>query len=268
LGVNPTMTLLHDGRVLIAGGQADVYKSTLLATAQLFDPFTETFTPTGSMAVPRWRHSMTTLPDGRVLVAGGEGTADVAQPSGDPIPPVHLAEAEIYDPQTGRFTPAGAMSQVRGETMAVPLPDGSVVVLPQWGASSAYRSDAVGLPPTYDPTGQVPVEIYDPTSGTFASGGTTPGIATTATLLGSGRILLTGNVLTSNGIAPPATPLAMWAVIYDPLSGRTETTASPPAAFSTPVALSHGQQVLFVGGRSPTLDGGNVDAVPWVEIFQ
>ena len=50
------------------------------------------------MLHPRSSHTATRLPDGRVLIVGGwarEGTAP-------------LAEAEMFDPTTGTFEPAGA----------------------------------------------------------------------------------------------------------------------------------------------------------------
>ena len=261
-GVNPTLALLHDGRVLVAGGLADVYESRLLATAQLFDPATETFTPTGPMAVARWRHSMTTLPDGRVLVAGGEGRADISEPGGGRIPPDHRGDAEIYDPKAGMFSPTGAMLQVRGPTLAVPLTDGRVVVLPCLGLSSETILLEFGEPALYDPSSPVPVEVYDPTTGTFSSSGTTPGIAASATLLRSGRILVTGVV----GRPASGETLGTWAAVYDPLSGQSETTASPRALFAAPAPLRDGR-VLFVGGGLPTSNQWRPDPVHWVEIF-
>src|SRR5512144_306149 len=63
-----TMTVLADGRVLVAGGYA--LGDTPLATATMFDPRTGAFRPTGSMAQARGMHTATRLTDGRVLIAG------------------------------------------------------------------------------------------------------------------------------------------------------------------------------------------------------
>jgi hypothetical protein len=67
--------LLNDGRVLLVGGNSPD-QSTLTATAELFNPATATFSPTGSMHVARSVEVATRLPDGRVAVGGYEsGTA-------------------------------------------------------------------------------------------------------------------------------------------------------------------------------------------------
>ncbi len=90
-----TATLLHDGRVLLVGGND--LGSHAIATAELYDPATGTFTPTGSMAIARGFHTATLLDDGRVLIAGGDAAA-----WSDAGP--FLASAEIYDPETGTFS--------------------------------------------------------------------------------------------------------------------------------------------------------------------
>lgn len=73
--------LLGDGTVLVAGGY-DL--ATPLATAELYDPLTGTFSATGSMNVERWRHTETLLNDGTVLIVGGADDGGA------------LASAEIY----------------------------------------------------------------------------------------------------------------------------------------------------------------------------
>jgi len=54
-----TATLLNDGRVLVTGGSDPNGAS--IATAELFDPSTDTFTPTGSMAAARATECGTTV---------------------------------------------------------------------------------------------------------------------------------------------------------------------------------------------------------------
>jgi hypothetical protein len=64
-----TATLLPDGRVLVAGGGRG---TGALATAELYDPVTGRFAPTGSMTTSRFSATATLLPSGQVLIAGGD----------------------------------------------------------------------------------------------------------------------------------------------------------------------------------------------------
>jgi hypothetical protein len=94
-----TATLLPNGRVLIVGGadaDDDTLATNVLASAELYDPATGSFSPAGSMATGRQYQSATLLPDGRVLIAGG---ADGL--SGTPplmVTTLALASAELYQP--------------------------------------------------------------------------------------------------------------------------------------------------------------------------
>ena len=140
-----TATLLKNGKVLIAGGMldrglaADVY-----ATAELYDPATGKFTPTGSMTAARSYATATLLRDGRVLIAGGEGCSKAPSCHYVAIDELqHLASADLYDPATGKFTATGSMSGPSEQDTAMQLPDGRVLLTGwnQWA------------------------EIYDPNSG-------------------------------------------------------------------------------------------------------
>jgi hypothetical protein len=75
--VSHTATLLRDGRVLIVGGRGEKVN----AVAEIFDPKTLRFTPTGSLRTARYKHTAGLLPDGRVLVAGGSDERDLERKS-------------------------------------------------------------------------------------------------------------------------------------------------------------------------------------------
>ena len=132
--VSHTATLLNDGRVLIAGG----YSGNVLSNAELYDPKTGTFTETGSLGVARCKHTAGLLPDGRALIAGG---SDERGWNGN------LNSAEIYNPQTAKFTPTAAMNDSRFKLPdeAVQLPSGRLLIA----------------------GGSTEIEIFDPASGKF-----------------------------------------------------------------------------------------------------
>src|SRR5262245_11148010 len=118
-----TATLLKDGRVLIAGGEANpdrTFAPVTWASAELYDPATGTFSPTGSMTEPREQHTATLLADGRVLITGGRRFT--------PSPIFYMASAELYDPVTGTFTPTGDMIEAQTSHTATLLNNGKVLI--------------------------------------------------------------------------------------------------------------------------------------------
>lgn len=124
-----TATLLMNGEVLIVGGFASTMG--IQQSAELYDPATGTFRPTGSMTMPRIGHTATLLKDGRVLIAGGATPAIPLPPPVCPPPPSLGAciqmltqatpTAEIYDPSTDTFTPTGNMTTARAAQTATRL---------------------------------------------------------------------------------------------------------------------------------------------------
>ena len=151
-----TATLLPDGRVLVAGGFGGLPTGTgdnaqpVLNSAEIYDPATNTWTPTGSMNVRRALHTAILLPDGQVLVAGGRWCPNA--------PPAtcnftfRTETAELYNPATGTWTPTGSMNEARHTTASVLLPDGRVLVPAGFtNGGNGFNGD-----------------LYDPATGTWS----------------------------------------------------------------------------------------------------
>jgi uncharacterized protein (TIGR03437 family) len=109
-----TVTLLVDGKILIAGGDASTYEDVQDETL-LYDPRRGTLEATGHLLVPRGGQTATLLPGGHVLIAGGyDGT--------------YLSGAEEYDPVTGVSEFAASTHWGRDGNTATLLDDGSVLI--------------------------------------------------------------------------------------------------------------------------------------------
>lgn len=179
-----TATKLANGKVLVAGGYTDpttgANAQPVLAGAELFDPATGTWTPTGSMTTPRALHVAQLLPNGKVLVAGGRTC------NGPPPTACNFTfttnTAEIYDPATGTWTPTANMNNNRTTTSSVLMSDGRVMV------------------PAGFPGGQVTTEAYNPATGTWAYADTLnfPRARQGAMLLPDGDVLVAAG---STGVA-------------------------------------------------------------------
>ena len=171
---------LADGRVLIMGGRTAQDPSTpgarVLTGADLFDPVTNTFTPTGSLNVARRDPSAVLLDDGRVFVTGGGPEVSISTTPG-------LNTAEIYDPQEGAFRLLDAkMSSLRIFHAMVKLDDGRVLIA--GGSEGPGFNNALRT-----------VEIFDPATETFSVVGdmNASRLVPGAALLRDGRVLLAGS---------------------------------------------------------------------------
>ena len=143
-----------------------------------------TFAATGNMTRSRSLHTATLLPDGRVLIAGG---SLVIGNSGIPI-----NSAELYDPSTGTFTVTGGMTRASYGQVATLLSDGRVLI-----AGGSVFIETSGIPINS-------AELYDPSTGTFTPTGTMAAPRSRAssnvyaTLLGNGKVLMTGGFRQTN----------------------------------------------------------------------
>jgi endoglucanase len=127
------------------------------------DSSSGSWTSVAPMSTPRLGAVAATLPDGDVLVAGGE---DV---SGNP-----LSSAEIYDPATNSWAPTASMSTSRLYATAVELSDGDVLVAGGLDASSNALASVELFDPnsdTWTPMAPMPVARWMATGVSLAGGG-------------------------------------------------------------------------------------------------
>jgi nitrate reductase NapE component len=231
-----TATLLQDGRVLMTGDYTRTTVGGLTVaiysrSAELYDPATDTFTPTGSMVEARAGASVTALRDGRVLFAGGMNFAS----DGGQLVSTQFATAELYDPKTGQFSFAGSMSHARYDHAAALLADGEVLIA---GGGGTQESGLDGT-----------AELYEPKTGTFRTTGSMvmPRTQSTATPLMDGRVLITG------GLQIGSQEAAAQAELYDPATGRFSPTGSMTTVRSgATVTLLRNGKVLIAGGAPST----------------
>jgi len=193
-----TATLLSDGAVLVAGGIGK--DGTALTSAEIYNPGTDMWSYTGAggaqttMTQARYGHTATLLPNGKVLVAGGEGGND--------------STAETYSSSDGSWTATTSMSHGRSYHTATLLHDSTVLV----AGGNSYGATA---------------ETYNPSNDSWtATAPMADGRSNhTATLLGDGTVLVTGGSdLSSAEIYEPTT--RSWAFTNNMSDSRSYHTAT------------------------------------------
>jgi uncharacterized repeat protein (TIGR01451 family) len=215
---NHTATLMQDGRVLIAGGDTWRAVPQISETAEVYDPVAEKFSEVGNMNAIRIFHSVTSLPDGTVLVVGG-----APDYYADPMKSV-----DLFDPAKNVFVPTNGLVTARCKHSATLLPDGRVLV-----AGGAF--------------GVTAVEFYDYKTGTFSTGGTllVPRSGQVAALLPSGKVLFVGGGTSG----PPAE-------VFDPATGTSHPAGGSPTNLvsATGISLIDGRVLLVDSQRSQIYD--------------
>ena len=305
----PAAALLQDGRVLVAGGAyfdkpsggvtpdrpaaaamlaayrpgadtgvrdqqplgdiAPSHTVPTLATAEIFDPATGPFSPTGSMRFARAGAAATTLADGRVLLVSPGGELWVGFDVGVQQSERAASTPEAYDPATGRFSLAGSLppidrAAIAAEGVEVPTTDpwmtstGTLVALRDGGAllvghdvSWKHEADVVrtfrfdGPAGAWTQVGPAYAGVNDWHAGTWRS---TPGIdlsGSFAAALPDGRVLAAGGFEPDAALGLKATAVAR---AFDPATNDWADLPPMPAPRQggSTAALSSGS-VLAVG---------------------
>jgi hypothetical protein len=216
-----TATLLLSGKVLLVGGAPSDGTAAHLASAELYDPMSNTFTATGSMSIDRIYHTATLLADGRVLIAGGR-----------PFTSSDVNTAEIYDPLTGRFTATASLTVPRAGHAAARLLDGKVLIA--GGFFNVATASA---------------ELFDPATNAFSATAS----MTQSRSLGQAEVLADGRVLMIGGTSNQGD-------LYDPAT-RSFTASSPAQLdlpwYNVATARLADGRVLVAGGRHGFGTGGS-----------
>lgn len=228
---------LSDGRVLVVGGKTELgtyldYDAYTILQAEVYDPSTKSFSPTGTQTTKRLSHCLVLLDNGKVLLAGGSG--------GFIFP--ELKSVELYDPATGTFRVVGDMSNKRiYNPTCTKLNDGKILI-----AGGAYEGGYA--------TPWKPVDIYDPNANTLTHnvGSLVGGRSSHGTqLLPDGRVLIM--------FGGPGWGQVLWplAEIYDPSTNTSTLTTGEPQydrgdMFGSTL-LSNGK-IFIAGGRGRPID--------------
>jgi hypothetical protein len=227
--------LLPDGQVLIVGG--DNEESSALRSAELFDPDNDSFTLLAPYAGPLQARSgpvVATLPDGEVLVAGGERESSF------------LRSAELFNPATDQFVSlpevgSSEMQTARSEAAVAPLPDGEVLIA---GGYAGVR-DVLDSAELFDPSNDTFTELPDTGDHGMIEGR----YGAVAAPLPDGKVLISGGGTFGSGDPAETDEL------FNPARGSFEGLVSPSPVEpqhpreSAAAASLPGGQILIVGGQ-------------------
>jgi hypothetical protein len=214
--------LLNNGRVLVYGGGIAGGPGGVTNLAQVFDPVTGLWTPTGSMNQCRQSFTGTLLANGQAMAVGGYCGG-------------YLSSTELYNPSTGTWSLTGSLPGPVANASATTLSTGKVLVAGGTTGFSITRA-----------------QLFDPNSGTWAvTGSLTQARAWSSSYALSGTILLnSGQVLAVGGYGGAGCgSFLSSAELYDPIAGTWAFTGGLSTALDQHrlVLLGDGQ-VLASGG--------------------
>jgi hypothetical protein len=272
--------LLQNGEVLVAGGtNASIPSGSCasLASAELYNPSTGTWTATGSMTIGRTGFALTVLPNGEALAAGGSDCGV-------------LSSAELYNPATGTWTATGSMTSGSQGPGAVPLQNGHVFETYNINLYNPSTGTWTGPAPfqhrTYPfvllPNGNVFLggggifgdELYNPSTAQMTNIPPTPcatskqDCESAGALLNTGMILVAGGVTYVNAQPYPIEETNGLAALLDPstLSWTTTGSMNKSRINETMTVLPNGQ-ALVAGGETYDKHLGHLVQIASAELY-
>lgn len=233
-----TATLLPSGKVLVTG---DVSSS---AITDLYDPTSNSWTAAANIGTGRAAASASLLSSGNVLVAGGNAANNCTTTftgSGSTTVCYAANSAELYTPAGNVWNAAGTLLTPRQGHTATLLTSGKLLVA---GGASDCTTVIDPVSEIFYCTYVAGAELYDPASNSWSAVGTlaNPRTGHVATLLASGKVLLTGG-RNNSGILTSAE-------LYDPISNTWSAAASLNAARSSHTATLLPSGKVYVAGGS------------------
>ena len=214
---------------------------TTLASAELYDPVTGTWSVTGNLNASRISHTATLLPDGRVLIAAGYTDNWVPSHGGFAASPTSLNSAELYDPATGTWSVTASLNTRLSGHTATLLPNGKVLVAGGYYVTIDGNTPNDGTYPCGDTLSCSPkypnaAELYDVATGTWSVTASlnTPRSSHTATLLPNGKVLVAGGRNRTDVVSSAElydSPVQLVAAVLP--SSRSVQVGTPATAFAT-----------------------------------
>lgn len=243
-----TATLLatgpNAGKVLVVGGFTtssnnfpDGNPSSIVSTAEIYDPTSGTWSATSSLSAPRADQTATLLNNGQVLIAGGESNLGTV-----------LNTAELYNPVTGTWSATGNMTSARKFYMATLLASGPNAgdVLVVGGRNSTSGGSLATA------------ELFNGSTWTTTASLTDARDAHTATLLNNGQVLVVG------GFSSVTNSFLASAELYNGTSWTSVAPLNTARDFHT-ATLLHNGEVLVAGGVSN--NGSNLVFLKSAELY-
>lgn len=221
---NPVVVVLNNGKVLVTGGMMRATGTTYLASAEIYDPDTGTFTYVNSMPQARGSATGALMSNGNVFVAGGYNSSNG-----------QMKSAVIYNPTLNTWTSISSqMNSLHSEGGAVTLllQDGRMLIAGGWSPSLGVWT----------------IDIYNPTTNSFVAAANLPQFS-------HGRGGITGHVRSDGvvvffGGSSGDGAMADTAVLYDPTSNTmaTEGNVMRWSRYNHASTVLNDGRILIIGG--------------------